>query len=104
LAAALSSCVWVEVALFKIVVAEAMAVFRGAFEPTVYCPGLVPSAVLLIYQFAESIAFCRFVLSVAGGGGVELLLLHELIKTTKDRPMSAAMVIILNRIVDFMIA
>jgi hypothetical protein len=93
------------VVLFRIVVAEAMAVFSAAFEPTVYCPGLVPSVVLLIYQFAESNAFCRFVLFVTGGGGAELLLLlQELIKTTRDSPKSAAMVIILTRIVDFMIA
>jgi hypothetical protein len=95
------SCCLVELDGFKDTVAEVMAVFNDAFEPAVYCPGLVPSVGW--YPVAESIAFCRVVLS--GAGGVELLsLLQELIKTTNDRHKSAATVIILNRIVDFMIA
>jgi hypothetical protein len=94
----------VEVVFVKIAVADAMAEFSGAFEPTVYCPGLVPSVVLLMYQFAESTAFCKLVVLGGGGGGVLSLLLQELIKTTNDRHMSAAIVIILNRIADFMIA
>jgi hypothetical protein len=98
----LSISVCVEVELFKIAVADATAVVSVALEPTVYWPGLVPSVVLLRYQFAESTAFCKVVLL---GGGVELpLLLQEIINTPNDKQNSAAIEIILTRIADFMIA
>jgi hypothetical protein len=89
--------------LFNIVVAEFFADVSGAFDPTVYWPGLVPSTVLFRYQFAESTAFCKLVLFVAGGG-VLLLLLQDVTIAHNDRHISAAMVINLNLFADFMIA
>src|SRR5450631_2950728 len=101
-AAALSNSVCVEEASFKMAVAEAVAVARVAFDPTVYSPGLVPSVVLVAYQFAESTDICKVVLLV-GVGGV-LLLLQETTNTPKARQKSAAILINFTRIADFMIA